>query len=290
MTPASPVPAYALYGEEQDFPDILHAERITDRAGRHDWTIAAHRHGGLHQLFVLTAGTAEMIVGAERMVLELPVAVSMPRSVVHGFRFAQGTEGHVVSLPRRACPELHDTDNPLGQALARWGLVPATGAIVALVRRIEEEHGAADPLRDTMLKALVLALATRIARGLSLPAGHAPRSRAEVHMARFDRLVREHLRDDWSIADYARALDLSPQQLSRVTHAVIGQSASRHVEARLFQEARRLLAYTRMGVAEVGYALGFNDPAYFSRAFRRHVGASPSDYRAGIDRAQGRPT
>jgi AraC family transcriptional activator of pobA len=50
----------------------------------------------------------------------------------------------------------------------------------------------------------------------------------------------------------------------------------------LFQEAQRSLAYTRMSVAEVGYTLGFEDPAYFSRAFRRHYGQSPSEYRQGL--------
>ena len=45
------------------------------------------------------------------------------------------------------------------------------------------------------------------------------------------------------------------------------------------QEARRLLAYTLMDVAEVGYRLGYEDPSYFSRAFRRETGLSPSAFR-----------
>jgi len=44
-------------------------------------------------------------------------------------------------------------------------------------------------------------------------------------------------------------------------------------------EAQRLLTYSSMTVSEVGYALGFDDPAYFSRAFRADVGQSPADFR-----------
>ncbi|MEH3107050.1 MAG: helix-turn-helix domain-containing protein [Sphingomonas fennica] len=40
-------------------------------------------------------------------------------------------------------------------------------------------------------------------------------------------------------------------------------------------EARRLLAYTPLTVAEVGHALGFADPAYFSRFYARHAGHPP---------------
>lgn len=45
-------------------------------------------------------------------------------------------------------------------------------------------------------------------------------------------------------------------------------------------EARRLLAFTLLPVAEIGYRLGFPDPAYFSRRFRAATGESPSVYRA----------
>jgi AraC family transcriptional activator of pobA len=48
------------------------------------------------------------------------------------------------------------------------------------------------------------------------------------------------------------------------------------------REARRNLAYTSMSVATVAYALGFGDPAYFTRAFTRTVGVSPRTFRAQL--------
>ena len=45
---------------------------------------------------------------------------------------------------------------------------------------------------------------------------------------------------------------------------------------RLMLEAKRCLIYTAWTIAEVGYALGFEDPAYFSRFFSRRAGVSPA--------------
>ena len=44
-------------------------------------------------------------------------------------------------------------------------------------------------------------------------------------------------------------------------------------------EAKRNLVYTAMAVSEVSYALGFSDPAYFTRFFKRQSGWSPRDFR-----------
>ena len=61
--------------------------------------------------------------------------------------------------------------------------------------------------------------------------------------------------------------------------AATGASVSRHIETARMTEARRLLAFTRLPVAEIGYRLGFSDPPYFSRRFRAVTGETPSDYR-----------
>ena len=44
-------------------------------------------------------------------------------------------------------------------------------------------------------------------------------------------------------------------------------------------EAKRCLIYTAMSVAEIGYALGFDDPAYFSRFFSKRTGLPPGRLR-----------
>jgi AraC family transcriptional activator of pobA len=54
------------------------------------------------------------------------------------------------------------------------------------------------------------------------------------------------------------------------------------IRDRLVREARRNLVYTNKSIAQIAYALGFEDPAYFSRTFANATGLAPSDFRAKV--------
>ena len=72
------------------------------------------------------------------------------------------------------------------------------------------------------------------------------------------------------------------RHLARLCRDGAGASPQALIHAAVLREACRMLAYTRLQVAEVGHRLGFDDPAYFSRFFQRGTGVSPRAYRARI--------
>ena len=92
------------------------------------------------------------------------------------------------------------------------------------------------------------------------------------------------------LQDYAADLGLSSGHLSALCRASLGTSAGAVIRGRVALEARRLLAYSGKGAAEVGYALGFEDPAYFARFVKRETGHAPSALadRGGRARGSGR--
>ncbi len=85
---------------------------------------------------------------------------------------------------------------------------------------------------------------------------------------------------------YAKDLGVSVEQLNRSCRAAASRSPMRIVHDRLLSEARRSLIYTCMTVQEIGFSLGFADPAYFTRFFTQREGCSPSHFRR---RALGAP-
>jgi AraC family transcriptional activator of pobA len=277
-----PIPVWALYGENQAFPDVLHIERITDRAAGLDWRINPHRHLHLHQFFLIRDGETQISLDGQTPVTTTPFVLSIPPGVVHGFTFSAGTEGFVLTIPLQSLPDLLGTATAQETALGQPGILPADPEIEALFLRIYAEHAGTQPGRALALRALATLISCLVLRGMDR-ARAALGPAADPRFQTFLMLVQQHLRDNWTLADYAGVIGISERHLSRITRAATGQAAAAMIESALMREACRLLVYTRATIASVGYDLGFDDPSYFSRAFRRVIGLSPGAYRAGFE-------
>jgi AraC family transcriptional activator of pobA len=82
-----------------------------------------------------------------------------------------------------------------------------------------------------------------------------------------------------SLKDVARAVSLSPGHLTTVVRSKTGRTVLGWIAERRLAEARRLLVETDLAVEEVGHRVGYNDPTYFVRSFRRAHGATPLGWR-----------
>jgi AraC family transcriptional activator of pobA len=98
-------------------------------------------------------------------------------------------------------------------------------------------------------------------------------------LGRFRQLIERQYLDHWPVARYARHLALSETSLNRLCRAMTGTTAFELIQLRLALEARRRLIYSLNSVSRVAAELGFQDPAYFSRFFRRRNGLGPNEYR-----------
>ncbi|MCG8308873.1 MAG: ATP-binding protein [Cytophagales bacterium] len=79
--------------------------------------------------------------------------------------------------------------------------------------------------------------------------------------------------------ELARAMKLSESQLFRKLKALTGKSPSAFIRYIRLLRAKEQLGNSEMNVAEVAYETGFNDPAWFSRAFKQEFGYSPSEFK-----------
>lgn len=95
--------------------------------------------------------------------------------------------------------------------------------------------------------------------------------------------VRRLLRTDparrWRLSGLAKAVHLSPRQLSRVFIGTYGKTPLAYLTMLRAEEMARLLRETDMTIAEAGRAVGWSSRGRASRAFREHVGVTPSKYR-----------
>ncbi|ASO04061.1 helix-turn-helix domain-containing protein [Arenibacter algicola] len=82
-----------------------------------------------------------------------------------------------------------------------------------------------------------------------------------------------------SVKYMAAKLSLSPKYLSDLLKQETGKTALEHIHIALVVEAKNILMGTDKTVAETAYQLGFENPPYFSRLFKKEVGVTPTEYR-----------
>jgi AraC family transcriptional activator of pobA len=102
---------------------------------------------------------------------------------------------------------------------------------------------------------------------------------------RFAALLEREYAHHHDAASYADALAVPPKALARALSELTGRSTKELILDRVMLEAARLLRYTDLTIGQVAAQMGYRDQLYFSRAFSRHHGLSPTAFR---DRARGR--
>jgi len=92
-------------------------------------------------------------------------------------------------------------------------------------------------------------------------------------------IVEREYADDLSLDDIARRVASSRRQLQRVYSEIGSTTFREHLTQVRMDRAAELLARRSLTVREVAHRVGYRQPAQFAKAFRRHLGVAPSDYR-----------
>lgn len=96
---------------------------------------------------------------------------------------------------------------------------------------------------------------------------------------RFRRSLEQEYRRLHTVKEYADLLNVSTKTLSNCVTECSGKSALNFINDRVVLEAKRLMRFSNMMIKETAYYLGFEDPSYFVKFFKRCTGFLPSDFR-----------
>ncbi|MDB6082552.1 MAG: AraC family transcriptional regulator [Gammaproteobacteria bacterium] len=285
------IPSFSLYGEGSPTThqtDPLHIEDIQSRSRKYLWTIGSHRHMRLCQCVFVGAGPAAVDLDGSRAVFEGPAMIIIPSGTVHGFRFGADTHGFVLTTD---LDRLLSVAGVAHQALiARLFSVPravdlgfnrtlstrAGELFETLLREFRQPENLAAPVSGWLACAALWMLASGSLE--AAPAGLLERHDMD-RLRRFRVLIESHYPQHWPVRRYARQLAVSESSLNRLCRSLTGSTAFDVIQRRLALEARRRLVYVAGSIASIAAELGFRDPAYFCRFFRKHTGLSPSGFR-----------
>ena len=248
-----------------------------------------HRHD-YHELVWIREGAGRQCIDGEPFAVQPSSVTIIGRGQVHVFAEAAAVRGVAI----RFGEELLAGDE--GRDAAAWLLAAPSGRPIG-VPRGEVPH----------LEAVIAALAAEATRPVDPTSVQLQRhllatvllwlerwydaSRTERRPAddddvelhrRFTRLLEAEYASHHDAGWYADRLRVPPATLSRALARATGRGTKEHVSDRVMLEAQRLLRFADLTVGEVAARVGFVDPLYFSRAFKRHAGESPLAYRGRV--------
>lgn len=283
------IPQFALYGELTRGTDAegVHIELIETRSRKYDWHIDTHTHAGLFQVLFLLGGQVRANIDGALWECDAPVALTIHPSLPHGFDFSEEAHGYVLTIDQNmlfaAAGHEGDLFTPLFVAplAVRLDAVPETAArIEALLQNLIFEAAWPRQGHTLMLEwlarsALLMLVRVQAERRIADTSG-----RGDFELfSRFRVEVERHYKEQWQIQRYADLLRVAPTRLNRLCLKLSGKSAFEITQDRLMLEACRKLTYVPAGIASIAYELGFQDPAYFSRLFKKLVKVTPKEFR-----------
>jgi len=285
----SPVPRYLLYGDTELTDDwILNVEPLDQRCRQVGWTIAPHAHPGFVQILVVRSGGGTMTAEGETHSFKAPAVLVVPQHTVHGFKYEVDSAGwvltiagqHIDVLNNRAAEFRSLWAAPVAVSCVDDGWVGAADhALESLDRELDEGKLGGVIAAEALLATLLVLILRQFARAGELKNAERPGGPVEL-VSRFRALIEEHYAENWALSKYAQKLNVSMAQLRAACLAASDQAPLKLVHDRILTEAKRNLIYSARSVSQIAYQVGFNDPAYFTRFFTRHVGEPPVQFRA----------
>jgi AraC family transcriptional regulator, transcriptional activator of pobA len=109
--------------------------------------------------------------------------------------------------------------------------------------------------------------------------GTATHSYTQERYEEFLELLDKNITKHKQVSTYTDLMNLSAYQLNEITKSSVGKTASELINEHILLEAKRFLLATPNQVKEIADQLGYEDPSYFIRFFKKHIGQSPETFR-----------
>jgi AraC family transcriptional regulator, transcriptional activator of pobA len=150
-----------------------------------------------------------------------------------------------------------------------------------LLNQIRDELSSPDMYRHGELLSLLLKAFLIETERLAPPEKRFPTERREMLTIfyKFISLLEANYQKHMTVQEYARQLGLPTKRLTEICRSVSGIPTKKIIDERMILEAKRCLVFSSLSIKEICYKLGFDDPAHFSKFFKRATALSPLDFR-----------
>lgn len=237
-------------------------------------TDTMHLHG-FYEIIWFQKGSGTHYVDFNQYAIAPGTIIFISPGQIHSFDTKHDQEGYVLKI----CAELFDDFVSLSCVIVQD---KDSAALEMLIGAMQEELKKEDSLgHREALHALVKLFVIMVRRSYAGMNPSAPNPHKVSYKAflNFRKLIEENYCRLHTVKDYASLLNVSSKTLTLYVNECSKYSPLELINNRIILEAKRLLRYSVLSVKEIAFRLGFEDPSYFAKFFKRLVKQSPADYR-----------
>ncbi|SFD60613.1 AraC-type DNA-binding protein [Chitinophaga sp. CF118] len=234
--------------------------------------------GTTHSCLYLTEGEAIMKIGSECYTIHKDEMLFVPAGQVFSFEPGQVNKGYFCNFHSDILAGEHGKFEFLqvwGNPLIRLD-VQRSQFVLHLFRRMlldyTQDGAVIQPYLVTLLS--------------EVKQSYQPLSATNQPLVnRFKELIFSKIKILHQVSDYASLLNITPNHLNKTVKAITGKSPTKWIDEAIVQEAKALLTQSDHTIREVANEVGFEDPSYFTRLFKKYEGIPPSDFRKMIEKS-----
>ncbi len=249
---------------------------------------APHRHE-FYTIYWIRKGELVHTIDTVTHVVKKNTLFFLAPRQVHKMQFSDKVDGYMIAFP----DAFMCMNEPMAGIQSGLFINNQFSSVITLdheqekefeviVQRMLRELGEKEAGYETAINSLLryfLVLASRIngANIAALPEQFS--SHNSSVFLHFKNLIEENYHRLKNVSDYADQLHIKPVLLNEISKQLSGLTAGEHIRNRIILEAQRYLYNTDLTAKEISYKLGFEDPHYFSRFFKKYTNQSPSEFR-----------
>lgn len=250
-----------------------------------------HRHD-FYTIYWIKKGKMVHTIDTTTYPVEKNTLFLLAPGQVHKMAFSERVEGYMIAFQESFMCLKDQDSSPVG---VNSGLFfnSQFSSIITLQKEDEKDIDAVVKLMmkevemqeneyETALHGLLryfLVLAARI-KGSSVQVGPGQHATHNSSLfLQFKSLIEKQYHSLKNVSDYAALLHIKPILLNEISKQLSGITAGEHIRNRIILEAQRYLYNTDLSAKEIAYKLGFDDPHYFSRFFKKYTNQSPSEFK-----------
>jgi len=92
-------------------------------------------------------------------------------------------------------------------------------------------------------------------------------------------LIDQHFKENWSVKQFISTIDQDYYSIYKLVKNRLGLTVKNLAQRKIVLESQKGIALTDKPIQEVAHDMGFNDPAYFNRFFKKHTQCTPLEFR-----------